>query len=94
MNKNFRLLYLSFALPPGLRALHPDINPAGNSFEEGQMVGALRGHFDFRSVGQMPFPIGELPANADPASGVAPRSVMLVEQAPELWHRIVSLRRS
>jgi glycosyltransferase involved in cell wall biosynthesis len=91
MNEKSRLLYLSFAFPPGLRALHPAINPAGNSFET-QMAGALRGHFDFRSVGQLPFPIRELPARADPASGVA-HDLLLVERAPELWHRALSLRR-
>lgn len=56
------------------------------------MVAALRPHFAMRSVGMLPFPVQELPANADPASGVA-HELRLVDQAPELWHRLTSLSR-
>lgn len=85
-----RLFYLSFAFPPGLSALHPDINPAGHGLET-QMVAALREHFEIRSAGLLPFQIHELPANADPASGVA-HDLLLVDGPPELWHRSISLR--
>jgi len=91
MENKPRLLYLSFAFPPGLRALYPAINPAGNAFEA-QMVAALRAHFEIRSAGLMPFPILEAPPHADPASGVA-HDLLLVDQPPELWHRTVSLAR-
>jgi glycosyltransferase involved in cell wall biosynthesis len=91
MNPQFRLLYLSFALPPGLRALHPEINPAGNAFET-QMVAELRRQVDLRSVGLLPFPLPPLPADAEPSSGVA-HDLYLEEHAPELWHRMISLRR-
>jgi glycosyltransferase involved in cell wall biosynthesis len=85
-----RLLHLSFAFPPGLRAVHPGINPAGNAFET-QMATELREHFDMRSIGLLPFPIKELPAGADPNSGIA-HELMLVEQSPEFWHRAIALR--
>jgi glycosyltransferase involved in cell wall biosynthesis len=90
MENKFRLLYLSFAFPPGLHLRYPSINPAGHGWET-QMAAALRSHFDFRSVGILPFPVQELPADADPASGIA-HELLLVDQAPELWHRAVSLR--
>lgn len=85
-----RLLYLSFAFPPGLRALHPGINPAGNAFET-QMAAALREHFEMRSIALLPFPVKDLPENAAPDSGIA-HDLMLVEQPPELWHRAIALR--
>ncbi|MDB6021663.1 MAG: hypothetical protein JWQ04_1520 [Pedosphaera sp.] len=85
-----RLLHLGFAFPPGLSALHPAINPAGHNFES-RMIAALRAHFDIRSAGMLPFPISGFPANADPASGIA-HDLLLVDQAPELWHRMQALR--
>jgi glycosyltransferase involved in cell wall biosynthesis len=85
-----RLLYLGFAFPPGVAALHPGLNPAGHALET-QMVRELRALFDVRSVGTLPFapPWHEA---ADPDSGVA-HELLLVEKAPELFHRYRSLHR-
>ena len=86
-----KILYLSFAFPPGLSSLHPSINPAGHRWET-EMVAALRSHFEIRSAGILPFPVHELPGNADPTSGIA-HDLLLVDKSPELWHRANSLRR-
>src|SRR5882724_4849425 len=84
-----RLLYLGFAFPPGMQAMFPGINPAGHAFET-QMVAALRAHFEICSVGVLPLKVPRLTAGADPASGVEHKLVLL-ERAPELFHRYRSL---
>lgn len=65
-----RLLYLGFAFPPGVQALHPGLNPAGHLFET-NLVAALRPFFEIRSVGMLPIPAPAPIPGADPASGVA-----------------------
>jgi glycosyltransferase involved in cell wall biosynthesis len=85
-----RLLYLGFAFPPGVQPLFPGCNPAGHAFETG-MVTALRAFFDLRSVGVLPFEPPRLPAAA-PASGIA-HDLLLLDRAPELFHRLRSLAR-
>jgi len=85
-----RLLYLGFAFPPGMAALHPGRNPAGHALET-QMVAELRRYFEVRSVGILPME-PEQTDLADPASGIA-HELLLQERAPELWHRFVSLAR-
>lgn len=84
-----RLLYLGFAFPPGMQARFPGVNPAGHGVES-QMVAALRDHFEIKSVGVLPMKMPPLPANPDPASGVA-HDLVLLDQKPELWHRLRSL---
>src|SRR5689334_4791826 len=83
-----RLLYLGFAFPPGVAALHPGINPAGHALET-QMLGELREQFEVRSTGVLPLQPPAIEA-ADPASGVA-HDLILVEKPPELFHRFRSL---
>lgn len=85
-----RLLYLGFAFPPGMAALHPGLNPAGHALET-QMVRELRAHFDVRSAGMLPCAPAPHEA-ADPDSGI-PHELLLVEKAPELFHRYRSLFR-
>ncbi len=86
-----RLLYLGFALPPGMQGLRPALNPAGHLFET-QMVRALQTHFDIKSVGLLPFAIQAWPFPLDASPGLA-HALCLVEKAPELFHRWRSLRR-
>jgi hypothetical protein len=86
----FRLLYLGFGFPPGVAALHPGINPAGHALET-QMVAELRQYFDIRSAGVLPFEPPQL-SPAEPRSGI-PHELLLVEKAPELFHRFRSLIR-
>ena len=85
-----RLLYLGFALPPGLAALHPELNPAGQALET-QMMSELRRHFEVRSAGVLPL---EPPRSepADQATGSA-HDLWLTEKPPELLHRARSLAR-
>ncbi len=90
MNHKLRILYLGFALPPGLRSLHPSINIAGHGLET-QMIKELRTHCEIRSVGVLPVEAPPLPG-ADPASGVA-HDLLLLDKAPELLHRYRSLAR-
>jgi len=83
-----RLLYLGFAFPPGVAALHPGINPAGHALET-RLLGELRSQFEVRSAGILPlFP--PMLEGADPASGVA-HDLVLLEKPPELFHRYRSL---
>lgn len=90
MKHKLRILYLGFAMPPGLRSLHPSINIAGHGWET-QMVRELRTHCEIRSVGVLPVEAPPLP-EADPASGVA-HDLLLLDKAPELIHRYRSLAR-
>lgn len=85
-----RLLYLGFAFPPGVAALHPGVNPAGHALET-RMVAELRRGCEVRSAGVLPFEPPVLEA-ADPQSGLA-HEVVLVEKPPELAHRIRALQR-
>ena len=85
-----RLFYLGFAFPPGVAALHLEINPAGHAIET-QMIGQLRRFFDVRSAGVLPFAPPKLEA-ADPASGLA-HELVLVEKPPEMLHRVRSVKR-
>jgi glycosyltransferase involved in cell wall biosynthesis len=82
------LLYLGFAFPPGVAALHPGINPAGHALET-QMMAELREQFDIRSAGVLPLepPVVD---QADPRTGVA-HDLILVEKPPELFYRFRSL---
>ncbi|HVV71999.1 MAG TPA: glycosyltransferase [Verrucomicrobiae bacterium] len=85
-----RLLYLGFAFPPGMAALHPSRNPAGHALET-QMVNELRRYFEVRSVGILPIE-PEPTELADPASGIE-HELLLLEKAPEVWHRFNSFVR-
>lgn len=84
-----RLLYLGFAFPPGVQAQFPEINPAGHAFET-QMLAALRAHFEIKSAGVLPVVAPKIPQPTEAASGVA-HELVLLERAPELWHRLRSL---
>lgn len=86
--KRLRLLYLGFAFPPGVAALNPGLNPAGHALET-QMMIELREHFEVRSAGVLPLDPPSIEA-ADPASGIV-HDVILLEKAPELYHRFRSL---
>jgi len=87
-SRRLRLLYLGFAFPPGVAALHPGINPAGHALET-QMVGELRENFDLRSTGILPIDPPKVP-EPDPQSGVE-HDLILLEKPPELFHRFRSL---
>ena len=89
MSRPVRLLYLSFAFPPGMQALFPALNAAGNGFET-RMVNALRQHFAVRSAGILPLLPPPITGPVDPASGV-PHEAILLEKKPELLHRYRSL---
>ncbi|MBI3415746.1 MAG: glycosyltransferase family 4 protein [Verrucomicrobia bacterium] len=84
-----RLLYLGFAFPPGMQAQFPGVNPAGHAFET-QMLAALRAHLEIKSVGVLPVSPPFCPLPTNPASGVA-HDLVLLDRAPELWHRFRSL---
>ncbi len=86
-----RLLYLGFAFPPGVQALHPAVNPAGHGFET-QMVAGLRPHLEVRSCGLLPVKVPASMPGADPASGVA-HEVILHAGRPTLVHRALALKR-
>ena len=83
-----KLLFLGFAFPPGAAALYPHLNPAGHALET-QLIGALRRHFQIRSVGLLPVKPPPTPG-ADPGSGI-PHELLLLEKPPELYHRFLSL---
>jgi glycosyl transferase family 1 len=78
------LLYLGFAFPPGVAALHPGINPAGHALET-RLLSVLGTQFDLRSVGVLPLS-PEVIEGADPGSGVS-HDLILLEKPPELFHR-------
>jgi hypothetical protein len=86
-----RLLYLGFAFPPGVQALHPGLNPAGHLFET-NLVAALRPFFEIRSVGMLPFPAPAAVPGADPASGVA-HDLVLEDRPPAHIRRRLALAR-
>jgi len=86
----FRLLYLGFAFPPGMAALHPDLNPAGHALET-QMVNELRRYFEIRSAGVLPLE-PQSTELASAGSGID-HELLLLEKAPEVWHRFCSLAR-
>lgn len=85
-----RLLYLGFAFPPGVAALHPHLNPAGHALET-QMIHELRRYLDIRSVGLLPIEPPRFEA-ADPGSGIA-HDLILLERPPEICHRLRALAR-
>jgi len=85
-----RLLYLGFAFPPGMAALHPDLNPAGHALET-QMVNELRRYFEIRSAGVLPLE-PQSTELASAGSGID-HELLLLEKAPEVWHRFCSLAR-
>ncbi len=85
-----RLLYLGFAFPPGVQPLFPDLNPAGHALET-QLVGKLDSYFDIRSVGVLPLTPPSV-ETADAASGLK-HDLILIERAPEIFHRFRSLWR-
>jgi len=84
-----KLLYLGFAFPPSAPEKRHGINPAGHLLET-QMIHELRRHYDLRSAGMLPFSWNPDDA-ADPSSGL-PHDLLLVDKAPEVWHRLGSLR--
>ena len=90
MNR-YKLLYLGFAFPPGVQAMHPAINPAGHAFET-QMISHLRSEFEIRSVGTLPFGLPNSAMNSDNRSGVL-HDLLLIERPPEIWNRWHSLRK-
>ncbi|HYG35207.1 MAG TPA: hypothetical protein VEC99_10505, partial [Clostridia bacterium] len=73
-----------------MAALHPGRNPAGHALET-RMVAQLRRYFEVRSVGVLPVEPMHIEA-ADPQSGVN-HDLLLQERAPELLHRLNSLRK-
>jgi hypothetical protein len=83
-------LYLGFAFPPGVAALHPGLNPAGHALET-RMMAELRRCFEIRSSGLLPL-IPSPVANADPTSGV-PHDLLLLDKPPELLYRYCALGR-
>jgi hypothetical protein len=86
--RRLRLLYLGFAFPPGVAALHPGLNPAGHALET-QMIAELRESFDVRSTGVLPMAPPKI-KEPDPDSGVD-HDLILLEKSPELFHRFRSL---
>ncbi len=89
MSKKKHLLYLSFALPPELRALHPEINPAGNALES-QMLEAFKPHCEIRSTGLLPVPVPRNAPKSPSGPGVL-HDLILLEKPPEIWTRTVAL---
>ncbi|HEV2245655.1 MAG TPA: hypothetical protein VGW37_03300 [Terriglobia bacterium] len=85
-----RLLYLGFAFPPGLAALHPEMNPAGHALET-RMVAQLRRYFEIRSAGLLPVEVAPLPM-ANPETGIA-HDLLLIEKPPELLYRLRAVAR-
>ena len=86
-----RLLYLGFAFPPGVQALHPHLNPAGHRFET-RMIAELRKAFDVRSVGVLPVAVPPQVDGNDPASGIM-HALTLEDRPPRTLHRWRSLLR-
>jgi len=84
-----KLLYLSFAFPPGIQITVPGINPAGHKFET-EMFLSIRNLFDIKSVGVLPFYPSNLFSNADLKSGIT-HDLILVDKRPEILNRIISL---
>jgi glycosyltransferase involved in cell wall biosynthesis len=90
-----RLLYLGFALPPGMSALYPELTPAGHLFET-QMVAGLRRFFEMRTVTQLPVSVSASEARGGGdggklSPGVVPE-VVLLDRPPEVYHRWRALR--
>lgn len=86
-----RLLYLGFAFPPGVASAFPEVIPAGHGFETA-LITALGRHFEIQSVGLLPTAEADLPPTRDHSPGL-PHQLLLVDQAPELFHRWRSARR-
>ncbi len=79
-----RLLYLGFAFPPGLQAVHPTLNVAGHAFET-QMIAALRDHFEIRSTGLLPVEVK--PGISPESSPGVNHDLLLIEKPPEVVSR-------
>ena len=86
-----KLLYLGFGFPPGVASAFPEVSPAGHGFET-SLIAALAPHFEIQSAGLLPAAESEFPATRDDSPGV-PHQLLLVDQAPELYHRWRSSRR-
>ena len=88
---NRKLLYLGFGFPPGVASAFPEVSPAGHGFETA-MIAALGGHCEIKSAGLLPAAEAEFPPVRDHSPGV-PHELLLVDKAPELFHRWQSARR-
>lgn len=73
------ILYLGFAFPPGVAALHPEINSYSNVYQA-RTVHELEKAFTIHAVNILPF-AAESPPGADPSSGVSSQ-LTLVEGKP------------
>jgi glycosyltransferase involved in cell wall biosynthesis len=80
-----RLLYLGYAFPPGLEALHPGANPAGHGFET-RMIAALRPFFEIRSSGLLHVPLPPQSWGGDMATGID-HDLLLAEGSPKFITR-------
>ncbi|MCU0770909.1 MAG: glycosyltransferase family 4 protein [Verrucomicrobia bacterium] len=86
-----RLLYLGNAFPPGVAALHPELQPAGHLIET-NLIRSIAGKFEIRSTGISEVDPSRL--NLDPScSPGLPNVLNLLDRPPALWNWIRSLRR-
>lgn len=90
VNKRLRLLYLSYAFPPGVSGRFPSLNPAGHP-QETRMTQAISRLADVSTVGMMAREIFGKLEPRDNSIGVE-HELLLWDRRPELWHRWRSWR--
>jgi len=86
-----RLLYLGYALPPGVSDLFPELSPAGHLIET-CLVNSIRPRFDLRSVGISRLDFARLRQPLSQSPGL-PHDLNLLDRAPSVWHRYRSVWR-
>ncbi len=85
-----RLLYLSYAFPPGVTGRFPTVNPSGHSTET-RMAQALEPLADIFSVGMMAREVYGKLEPRDDSIGIE-HELLLWDRRPEIWHRWHSWR--
>lgn len=86
-----RLLYLSYAFPPGVTGRFPSINPSGH-IAETRMTQALAKLADVSTVGMQAREVYGKLEPRDDSIGIE-HELLLWDRRPEIWHRWRSWRR-
>jgi len=86
-----RLLYLGYALPPGVSVSHPELVTGGELIEP-NMVRSLDPWFEIRSVGVFNRDLSSIKTDPEASIGLA-HSLQLLDRSPALITRWQSLRR-
>ncbi|MDE3066833.1 MAG: glycosyltransferase [Verrucomicrobiota bacterium] len=90
-NDRLRLLYLTYAFPPGVSGRFPSLNPAGHATET-RMAQALSQLAEVSTVGMIAREVFGRLEPRDDSLGLE-HKLLLWDRRPELWHRWHSWRR-